>query len=1011
MNLESTTLPDPPMLQPAPSRERATAGQREFFTEFFRRLEERGIAYAILHGYDELPQRFCSDVDYAVHHADLAKVGPVLACLASQRGWEIVQVSRHELFACHSVAIDPEHPENHLELDVCSHFAKHRCLMVRDAILLDGRRRHASGFFVPAPASEFICTLAKAVAKNKRAADVAMRLRELWTVARADCQMRLDELVGESGWTIETCLSDGAAGWEQLRKKIRARTGYGPALLIAEAGRRLRRPLHPIGMHIAALGPDGAGKSTLLQNLERLLAPCFSKQQVFKFRPDVFNRIEPGFDPKPHIRPPRSRFMSWLKIFYYFADWWLGLFLRLWPIRRQGGLVVFDRDFDDLVIDPRRYLVQGVEGLCRILRRFIPRSDATFILDADPAAIHARKPELPIQELERQRQCFRELAAGDGRMHIVCADEPAEEVARKVARQVIRVLAIREERRARRAKRRLVDVAVAVALGILLSPLLLLLAILVRAKLGSPVIFKQPRPGLHGRTFNIYKFRTMTDERDASGRRLPDAMRLTPFGKLLRSTSLDELPELLNVFKGEMRLVGPRPLLVRYLPLYSPAQMRRHEVPPGITGWAQVNGRNAVNWPERFLLDVWYVENHSFPLDLKIIAKTFTTVLGRRDITQPGPAAGNFFRGNAEPDVRLIEPDLPPRNATAGRDHGVTTILITGVGDTVGQALIKTARQSSLPCRVIGTDRDAHSVGLRWVDKGFVLPHCSQSEAYLAEVRRICADEGVQLILPGSEKELILLAAHASALRAETGAIVVASPPEVLDVAMDKWKTCRFLEKAGLNFPRYARGDAEDEIERLIEAVGFPLIAKPIHGTGARGVARIETRTDLDAIRAAGAGFVVQEYLQPDDEEYSVEVYTLKDGRQAGAISYRRGQLVAGDTFKALVLPHKTAEAEAHAVAKALGSLGPCNVQLRVTDRGPVTFEINPRFSGGVGMRAHFGYNEVEMAIRDLVRGEPVPEPKVTSGRALRFWEELYLDDTPGPALAIGTGEGAIIAK
>lgn len=703
--------------------------------------------------------------------------------------------------------------------------------------------------------------------------------------------------------------------------------------------------------------------------------------------------------------------MSWLKIFYYFADWWLGLFLRIWPIRRQGGLVIFDRDFDNLVIDPRRYLVQGVEGLCRILRRFIPRSDATFILDAEPAAIHARKPELPIQELERQRQCFRELAAGDVRMHIVCADEPADEVARKVTRQVIRLLASREARRERRATRRLLDAALAVALGILLSPLLLLLALLVRVKLGAPVIFKQARPGLHGRTFNIYKFRTMTDERDASGQPLPDAMRLTPFGKLLRSTSLDELPELLNVCKGEMRLVGPRPLLVRYLPHYSPAQMRRHEVPPGITGWAQVNGRNSVEWPERFLLDVWYVENHSFLLDLKTIAKTFTTVLGRRGITPPGPAQDTFFRGNAEPDVRMNEPDLPPQNATPRGDLGATTILITGVGDTVGQALIKTARQSSLPCRVIGTDRDAHSVGLRWVDKGFVLPHCSQSEAYLAEIRRICVGEAVQLILPGSEKELILLAAYAGNLRAETGAIVVASPPEVLDVAMDKWKTCRFLEKAGLNFPRYARGDAEDEIERLIAEVGFPLIAKPIHGTGARGVVRMETRKDLDAIRAAGAGFVVQEYLQPDDEEYSVEVYTLKDGRQAGAISYRRGQLVAGDTFKALVLPHKIAEAEAQAVAKALGSAGPCNVQLRVTERGPVTFEINPRFSGGVGMRAHFGYNEVEMAIRDLVRDEPAPEPRISSGRALRFWEELYLDDTPGPALDIGTGAGAIIAK
>ena len=325
-------------------------------------------------------------------------------------------------------------------------------------------------------------------------------------------------------------------------------------------------------------------------------------------------------------------------------------------------------------------------------------------------------------------------------------------------------------------------------------------------------------------------------------------------------------------------------------------------------------------------------------------------------------------------------------------NRNLTTVLVTGVGDTVGQALVKAARQSALPCRVLGTDRDEFSVGLQWVDAGFVLPHCSRPGDYLAELRRICAGEGAQLILPGSEIELELLSRHADALRAETGAIVVASPPDVLCIGMDKWETCQFLERAALNFPRYARGDSAEEIERLIDVAGFPLIAKPFRGTGARGLMKIKSRKDIASIRAAGVPMVVQEYLQPDDEEYSVEVYTLKDGRQAGAISYRRDQLIAGDTYKALVMPHDAAQAEARAVAAALGAAGPCNVQLRVTERGPVTFEINPRFSGGVSMRAHFGYNEVEMAIRDLVRHESVPPPRIIQGRALRFWEEMYID-------------------
>ncbi len=336
-----------------------------------------------------------------------------------------------------------------------------------------------------------------------------------------------------------------------------------------------------------------------------------------------------------------------------------------------------------------------------------------------------------------------------------------------------------------------------------------------------------------------------------------------------------------------------------------------------------------------------------------------------------------------------------------------TTVLVTGVGDTVGQALMKTARQSSLPCGVVGVDCDEHAVGLRWADKAFVLPHCAQRATYLMEMRRICLEEGVRLILPGSEKELALLSEHADALQTETGAIVVASPPDVLRIALDKFETCRFLEGAGLHFPGYAKADAPAEIERLIREVGFPLIAKPCRGTGARGVVKIHSRKDLDGLRTAGVEMVVEEYLQPDDQEYSVEVYTLRNGRQVGTICYRRDQLIAGDTYKARVLPHPAVEAEAMAIVKALGSTGPCNVQLRATARGPVAFEINPRFSGGVSMRAHFGYNEVEMAIRDLILDEPAPPPSIGSGLALRFWEELYLDGVPalpgepgGPAVA-----------
>jgi len=180
----------------------------------------------------------------------------------------------------------------------------------------------------------------------------------------------------------------------------------------------------------------------------------------------------------------------------------------------------------------------------------------------------------------------------------------------------------------------------------LLCPLMAILALMARITTGTPVLFSQQRPGLHGKPFTVYKFLTMMDARDDRGNLLPDRDRITPFGRLLRSTSLDELPELFNVIKGDMSLVGPRPLLMQYLDRYTPEQMRRHEVKPGITGWAQVNGRNAITWEEKFKLDVWYVDNQSLTLDLKIIALTIWKILKREGISQPGHATVEYFQGS-----------------------------------------------------------------------------------------------------------------------------------------------------------------------------------------------------------------------------------------------------------------------------------------------------------------------------------------------------------------------------
>ena len=196
--------------------------------------------------------------------------------------------------------------------------------------------------------------------------------------------------------------------------------------------------------------------------------------------------------------------------------------------------------------------------------------------------------------------------------------------------------------------KRLLDIIIASTALILLAPLYAFVAYKVKKNLGSPVLFRQVRPGLHGKPFEMIKFRTMKDAVDANGQPLPDSERLTAFGKMLRSTSLDEMPELWNVIKGDMSIVGPRPLLVEYLPLYNEEQAKRHDVRPGITGYAQVNGRNAISWEKKFELDTWYVENQSLWLDFKIMLKTVKKVLAKDDISAEGEVTMSKFTGTVE---------------------------------------------------------------------------------------------------------------------------------------------------------------------------------------------------------------------------------------------------------------------------------------------------------------------------------------------------------------------------
>ena len=317
------------------------------------------------------------------------------------------------------------------------------------------------------------------------------------------------------------------------------------------------------------------------------------------------------------------------------------------------------------------------------------------------------------------------------------------------------------------------------------------------------------------------------------------------------------------------------------------------------------------------------------------------------------------------------------------------TVLVTGVGGPLGQAILKAVSKSRLQCRTVGTDRFRESVGLHWTDATAVIPDCSDENAYIDALIAVCKKEGVQIVFAGSDSELRLLSRRREQVEKETGCIVIAPALDILDTALDKLETCRFLEKQGLAFPAYARMENEAEVSALVEKFGYPLIAKPCKGSGSQGLFRIRNFEDIRYVRTLPKAYVLQELLLPDDQEFTVASTTSRSGKQMGSICMRR-ELAAGNTYKAWVVDQPVVQAEAMRVVAALGIRGPCNVQLRLTARGPVTFEINPRLSGTTAMRAQFGYNEVEMAIRSFLLGEELEMPTIIYGTALRFWDEFY---------------------
>ncbi len=324
------------------------------------------------------------------------------------------------------------------------------------------------------------------------------------------------------------------------------------------------------------------------------------------------------------------------------------------------------------------------------------------------------------------------------------------------------------------------------------------------------------------------------------------------------------------------------------------------------------------------------------------------------------------------------------------------TVLVLAVGGNVSQGILKALAHSRRVCRIIGADISALQMGLFTVDRAYVSPWANSPD-FLPWLLEICRRESVDAIFSGAEAVLITLARHRAYIEQESGAFCLVSDREVMEIGDDKLKTCEWLAGRGLPHPAFAPAEAPDDVMRLLMANGYPLVAKPRCGGGSRGLIKVENEEDL-TYACRKRDYLLQAHVGTEEEEYTVGCFMDRDGTLAPSCCMRR-ELLAGTTYRAVLGEFSEVRAVAEAIVSALKPLGPCNVQLRLTANGPVCFEINPRFSGSAPIRAHFGYNEAEAALKHFVLGTPVTLPLVTEGVGLRYWNELYPDPDAVAAL------------
>jgi thymidylate kinase len=409
----------------------------ELIQHYFQELEARGIQAVILHGFDRLPEHWQSDIDYAVPREALHELVGIREEVARRHGWAATRAITPNLDCWYTVLFRAGHPGEFVQLDACGDFIHSKCLVATSEVLRAGAVRRGM-FWTAAPAAEFEYHLGKSLSKGHDLARVLPRLRELAAQDPSRCAAAFRRLLGKDGGNLPEWLGRPENDWNSLASPFRRRCRFGLRLKLRECLRLLRRWWRPHGFWLSILGPDGAGKSTLIDALGRAILPSFRAMEIVHFRPGILDGKKPGpAVPNPHDRPPRSWLGSMAKLIFYFLDHWVGWALRVRPALVRNRLVIYDRDFRDVIVDPVRYRLANVGWFAHFLAALLPKPALTLVLDAPPEEIHRRKQELSVEELARQRTALRQMAERSPRWRRLDAGQPAEDVATQAIQTVV----------------------------------------------------------------------------------------------------------------------------------------------------------------------------------------------------------------------------------------------------------------------------------------------------------------------------------------------------------------------------------------------------------------------------------------------------------------------------------------------------------------------------------------------------------------------------------------------